>query len=36
MVNLSADDLRRIEQVAPRGTAVGDRYPAVTMRLING
>jgi len=36
MINLSADDLRRIEQVAPRGTAVGDRYPAVTMRLING
>jgi hypothetical protein len=35
-VRLSADDLRRIEQAAPRGTAVGDQYPAVTMRLLNG
>jgi aryl-alcohol dehydrogenase-like predicted oxidoreductase len=35
-VHLSADDLRSIEQAAPRGTAIGDRYPAVTMRLING
>jgi aryl-alcohol dehydrogenase-like predicted oxidoreductase len=35
-VSLSADDLRRIEQAAPHGTAVGDRYPAATMRLING
>jgi len=35
-VSLSAEDLRRIEEAAPRGTAVGDRYPATTMRLING
>ena len=35
-VSLSTDDLRTIEQAAPRGTAVGDRYPATTMRLING
>jgi aryl-alcohol dehydrogenase-like predicted oxidoreductase len=35
-VSLSAEDLRRIEQAAPRGTAVGDRYPAAIMRLING
>lgn len=34
-VSLSADDLRRIEQAAPRGTALGDRYPAATMRLLN-
>jgi aryl-alcohol dehydrogenase-like predicted oxidoreductase len=25
-VNLTADDLRRIDEVAPRGVAVGDRY----------
>ncbi len=35
-VSLSAENLRKIEQAAPRGTAVGDRYPATTMRLING
>jgi aryl-alcohol dehydrogenase-like predicted oxidoreductase len=34
-VSLSADDLRRIEQAAPHGTAVGDRYPAAIMRMIN-
>jgi aryl-alcohol dehydrogenase-like predicted oxidoreductase len=26
-VTLSADDLRRIDEVAPRGSIVGDRYP---------
>jgi aryl-alcohol dehydrogenase-like predicted oxidoreductase len=26
-VELTADDLRRIEEVAPRGTFAGDRYP---------
>jgi aryl-alcohol dehydrogenase-like predicted oxidoreductase len=35
-VKLSPDDLRRIDQAAPRGAAVGDRYPAATMRQING
>jgi aryl-alcohol dehydrogenase-like predicted oxidoreductase len=25
-VSLSADDLRRIEEIAPAGAAVGDRY----------
>lgn len=34
-VSLSAGDLQRIEQAAPRGTAVGDRYPAATMRMLN-
>ncbi len=28
---LSADDLRRIEDVAPKGIAAGDRYPAQRM-----
>jgi aryl-alcohol dehydrogenase-like predicted oxidoreductase len=26
-VQLSEDDLRRIDEVAPRGFAIGDRYP---------
>jgi aryl-alcohol dehydrogenase-like predicted oxidoreductase len=26
-IRLSADDLRRIEEVAPKGIAAGDRYP---------
>jgi aryl-alcohol dehydrogenase-like predicted oxidoreductase len=26
-ISLSADDLRRIDEVAPRGAAVGERYP---------
>jgi aryl-alcohol dehydrogenase-like predicted oxidoreductase len=35
-VMLTADDLRKIDAVAPRGAAVGDRYAAPTMRLLNG
>jgi aryl-alcohol dehydrogenase-like predicted oxidoreductase len=35
-VKLSADDLRRIEQVAPHGAASGQRYPEHLMNLING
>ncbi|MBI2117156.1 MAG: aldo/keto reductase, partial [candidate division NC10 bacterium] len=31
---LSADDLRQIEEVAPRGAAAGDRYPAAMMSLL--
>ena len=31
---LSAEDLRRIEEVAPKGVAAGERYPDVAMRLI--
>ncbi|SDL37994.1 aldo/keto reductase [Nonomuraea jiangxiensis] len=30
-LNLTADDLARIEQVAPPGAALGDRYPAAFM-----
>lgn len=33
-VALPADDLRRIEEVAPKGIAVGDRYPAAMMGLL--
>jgi aryl-alcohol dehydrogenase-like predicted oxidoreductase len=34
-VKLSADDLRRINEVAPQGVAAGERYPAHMMALIN-
>ncbi len=26
-IDLTAEDLRRIESIAPQGVAVGDRYP---------
>lgn len=35
-VKLSADDIRRIEEVAPHGAASGQRYPEHMMGLING
>jgi aryl-alcohol dehydrogenase-like predicted oxidoreductase len=34
-VTLSAKELRRIEEVAPRGVASGLRYPEEMMRLVN-
>jgi aryl-alcohol dehydrogenase-like predicted oxidoreductase len=35
-VKLSADDLRRIDEVAPHGSAAGPRYPEHMMNLVNG
>ncbi len=35
-VKLSADDLRRLEEVAPKGAASGQRYPEHMMTLVNG
>jgi aryl-alcohol dehydrogenase-like predicted oxidoreductase len=35
-VKLTPEDLKKIDQVAPRGVAVGERYAATTMRLLNG
>jgi aryl-alcohol dehydrogenase-like predicted oxidoreductase len=35
-VKLTVDDLKQINEIAPRGVAVGDRYPAATMSVING
>jgi len=35
-VSLTQDDLRRIEEVAPKGVAFGQRYPEVMMHLVNG
>jgi aryl-alcohol dehydrogenase-like predicted oxidoreductase len=35
-VQLTAEDLRRIDEVAPRGVALGARYPEFLMGSING
>jgi aryl-alcohol dehydrogenase-like predicted oxidoreductase len=35
-LELSAAELERIEEVAPRGVAAGDRYHEAGMRTING
>ena len=35
-VHLTAEDLARISEVASRGVAAGERYPAPMMRFING
>ena len=35
-VDLTADDLRRVEEVAPKGAARGQRYPEHMMALVNG
>jgi aryl-alcohol dehydrogenase-like predicted oxidoreductase len=35
-VKLTADDLKRIEEVAPKGVASGLRYPEAMMNLVNG
>ena len=35
-VRLTADDLRRIDEVAPKGVAAGPRYPEALMGSING
>ena len=34
-VKLTAEDLRRIEEVAPKGAAAGPRYPEAMMALVN-
>jgi len=35
-VRLTAADMRRIDQIAPLGVAVGTRYPEAGMRNVNG
>jgi aryl-alcohol dehydrogenase-like predicted oxidoreductase len=34
-IELSADDLQRIDVIAPRGAAAGLRYPEAMMSLVN-
>jgi aryl-alcohol dehydrogenase-like predicted oxidoreductase len=35
-VRLTADELRRLEEVFPQGVTAGPRYPAMAMRFVNG
>jgi aryl-alcohol dehydrogenase-like predicted oxidoreductase len=35
-VKLTADDLRRIEEIFPSGAAAGERYPEHMMKILNG
>jgi aryl-alcohol dehydrogenase-like predicted oxidoreductase len=35
-VKLTADDLRRIEEIFPAGVAAGERYPEHMMKILNG
>jgi hypothetical protein len=34
-VKLTPEDLRRIDEVAPRGAAAGNRYPEAAMAAVN-
>src|SRR5947209_3398620 len=34
-VTLTADDLRRIDEIAPKGVAAGPRYPEAAMKAVN-
>ena len=34
-INLTADDLKRIDQVAPKGVAAGERYPERAMAAVD-
>ncbi len=34
-ISLSAEELKRIDEVAPKGVAAGDRYPEGGMKVIN-
>jgi aryl-alcohol dehydrogenase-like predicted oxidoreductase len=34
-VKLTPEDLLKIDEIAPRGAAAGERYPAAYMRLVN-
>ena len=34
-VHLTLDDLKKIDEIAPKGAAVGDRYPAAMMSFVS-
>jgi aryl-alcohol dehydrogenase-like predicted oxidoreductase len=34
-ISLTAEDLKRIDEVAPKGVAAGDRYPEGGMKVVN-
>jgi aryl-alcohol dehydrogenase-like predicted oxidoreductase len=33
-VTLTRADLERIDEIAPKGVAAGDRYPAASMKML--
>ena len=35
-VSLSQQELEQIDSLAPKGSASGDRYPALSMKYVNG
>jgi hypothetical protein len=35
-VKLTAEDLRRMDEIFPNGVAAGDRYPEHMMSSVNG
>jgi len=35
-IELSPDDLRRLDEIFPTGAAAGDRYPEHMMKIVNG
>jgi hypothetical protein len=35
-IHLTVDDLTRIEQTVPKGSAVGERYAPEMMKIVNG
>jgi aryl-alcohol dehydrogenase-like predicted oxidoreductase len=35
-IGLTAEDLRRIDEIAPQGAAAGTRYPEAMMGMVNG
>jgi aryl-alcohol dehydrogenase-like predicted oxidoreductase len=35
-VTLTRDELARLDEIAPKGAAAGERYPEATLRFING
>ena len=35
-VKLTAEDLRRIDEIFPSGAAAGERYPEHMMKIVNG
>jgi aryl-alcohol dehydrogenase-like predicted oxidoreductase len=35
-IRVTPQDLRRIDEIAPKGVAAGTRYPEAAMRLVNG
>jgi aryl-alcohol dehydrogenase-like predicted oxidoreductase len=34
-ITLTPDDLARINEIAPKGVAAGDRYPEMAMKVVN-